>query len=65
MAKKKAAEAVATGATEQKTITFSKSNILKMKRYSGRRDLLNTLLEDGKYYTLAEVDNIINEFLER
>lgn len=75
MANKKAAEAVETatevlavdeGQTAQKMpVTFGKSNIVRMKRYSGRRDLLNTLLEDGRYYTFAEVDNILKDFMER
>ena len=32
------------------------------KRYATRRDLVNVLLEDGKQYTLAEVDEKIEAF---
>jgi len=44
---------------------FNKQQILAAKKYADRRDLLAVLLDDGKPYTLAEVDKIIEEFLKK
>lgn len=42
--------------------TFTKDQLTTSKRYAARRDLVNTLLEDGKQYTLAEVEEKIEAF---
>lgn len=42
--------------------TFTRDQLAASKRYATRRDLVNTLLEDGKQYTLAEVDEKIEAF---
>lgn len=44
---------------------FSKRGIIASKRCSGRRDVLETLLEDGGSYTLGEAEKIIRDFDER
>lgn len=51
-------------ATVQKAAapTFTKDQLAASKRYATRRDLVNTLLEDGRQYTLAEVDEKIEAF---
>ena len=49
---------------EVKTIKYKKENILRSKRYAKRRDALSFLLEDGKSYSLDEVDKILNTFLK-
>ena len=41
----------ATGAA-----TYKKEQLVASKRYANRRDLIRALLEDGKAYTLNEVD---------
>ena len=41
--------------------TFTKDQLATSKRYAGRRDLVSVLLEDGKQYTLAEVDQRIEQ----
>ena len=38
---------------------FSKRQILTFRRYVGRQDLLSVLLKDGKQYTLAQVDSLL------
>lgn len=43
---------------------FSKQNILTFERYAGRRDLLSVLLEDGKMYTIDQVDDLIGQFMK-
>lgn len=42
--------------------TFTRDQLAASKRYATRRDLVNTLLEDGRQYTLAEVDEKIEAF---
>lgn len=44
--------------------TYTKDQVAVSKRYANRRDLVNVLLEDGKAYTLAEVDALIEKFLK-
>lgn len=42
--------------------TFTKDQLATSKRYASMRDLVSVLLEDGKQYTLAEVDEKIEKF---
>lgn len=49
----------------KKAPVFGKSDLLRAKRYSDKRDILNALLEDNKTYTLKEVDKIIRTFLNK
>ena len=44
--------------------THSKEQLLRSQRYAKRRDLLGALLEDGKWYTLEEVDTAIENFMK-
>lgn len=44
---------------------FIKEQILASKKYSNRKDIINTLLEYGKEYSLKEVDKTINDFMKR
>lgn len=48
--------------TEKKKQTFVKAQIVSAKKYEDEVDIVNALLDEGKSYTLAEVDNIIDEF---
>lgn len=41
---------------------FTKDQVAASKRYASVRDLVNVLLEDGRQYTLAEVDEKIETF---
>ena len=43
--------------------TFTKDRLVKSKRYREKVDLINALLEEGKEYTLDEVDARIEEFM--
>lgn len=45
-------------------IKFSKSQLVESKRFSGQKDLLNTILEDGKEYTLDEVDSRVEKYMK-
>ena len=52
--------------TEAKTPeapAFTKDQLLTFDKYRGRRDLLGTLLEDGRGYTYAVVDALVDNFM--
>ena len=40
-------------------------NILTFQRYAKRRDLLSVLLEDGKEYTMEQVDSLLQNFFKK
>ena len=44
---------------------FVKSQIIGSDKYKNRADLLNVLLEDGKEYTLSDVDKKLENFLDK
>ncbi len=44
--------------------SFSKEQIVNSKKYANRKDLLSSLLEDGKKYTFGQVDTIIEKFMK-
>lgn len=44
---------------------FVKSQIVGSDKYKNRADLLNVLLEDGKEYTLSDVDKKLENFLDK
>lgn len=44
---------------------FSKQDLLRAKRYSDKRDILNALLKDGETYTIEQVDKTIKTFLSK
>ena len=49
--------------TAKQEPVFSKAAILGFQKYAGRRDLLSVLLEEISY-TLAEVDRLVDGFME-
>ncbi|MEH7342754.1 hypothetical protein V7122_02520 [Bacillus sp. JJ1532] len=52
----------AVAGAEDSEIKFSKSQIVKSKRYAVRRDALNALLKDDKKYSFSEVEKILDKF---
>lgn len=44
---------------------FTKRNILTFQRYAKRCDLLSVLLEDGKEYTMEQVDSLLQNFFKK
>ena len=44
---------------------FTKQQLAESKRYKEKRDLLEALLENGKTYTIAQVDKIIGDYLKK
>lgn len=57
---------VAMAAAEKKKEEnkYTKEQILLSYKYAKRRDLLNALLDDGREYTLDEVDSMMDKFLK-
>ena len=44
---------------------FRKENILRFKRYAGRRDLLSVLLDAEQEYTLEQVDTLMDNTVKK
>ena len=44
---------------------FTKRNILTFQRYAKRRDLLSVHQEDGKEYTMEQVDSLLQTFFKK
>jgi hypothetical protein len=53
-----------TNAQEAPAAVFTKEQLAASKRYANRRDVISALLEDGKSYTLQEVDTLIENFMK-
>lgn len=49
---------------DEKSGRYTKEDLLNSKRYRHRRDLLDAILENGKTYTIQEVDNKIDKFMK-
>jgi hypothetical protein len=65
MATKKVTETSENEAVVVETVeepVFDKKQLTSCTRYSHRRDLVNALLEDGKTYTITQVDQMISDF---
>lgn len=44
--------------------TFNKAQLLSTRRFAGRRDLLNALLDENKSYTVQTVEEMIENYLK-
>lgn len=56
-----------TAAASAKTVpeaVYTREQVMSSQRYANRRDLVSVLLENGKTYTLAEVDALIDKFMK-
>ena len=42
---------------------YNKSAILQSEKKKNRRDLLDVLLDEKKYYTISEVENAIKKYM--
>lgn len=47
-----------------KSSSFSKEQILSAAKFANRRDLLSVVLEDGKTYTVEDVQKQIDRFMK-
>lgn len=48
----------------KKEAAFSKSQLLKSKKFLNRKDILTALLEENKEYTLNQAEEIITNFMK-
>lgn len=48
--------------TNRSVALFRKEQIASSKRYENDVDIVNALLQDGKAYALADVDEVIESF---
>lgn len=55
---------VAEKAAPKYELSFSKQAFLSSKSYKSHRDLLETILENGKGYTKSEVNKLIDNYLK-
>jgi hypothetical protein len=53
-----------TYTTETDTAAHTKEQLLASQKYANRRDVISALLEDGKTYTLNEVEELMNAYLK-
>lgn len=44
---------------------YSKEQILASAKFAGRRDILDVLLEDGKEYTITEVNSVMDGWMKK
>ena len=50
--------------TEKAAAVYSKEQLAASKRYATKRDIIRALLENGKTYTLDEVDALIEKYMK-
>ena len=43
---------------------YNKAQLLASKKCANRQDILNALLDDGKTYTTAQVDALIEKYMK-
>ncbi|MBQ7295990.1 MAG: hypothetical protein IJW86_07330 [Clostridia bacterium] len=56
---------MATKAKEAAAETkYSKQQFISSKKYAGLRYALEAILEDGKTYTITEVDTLLDRFMK-
>lgn len=48
----------------QGRVTFPKDKLLQSKKYANRKDILNSVLDDGEEYTFEEADKKMNEYMK-
>lgn len=50
--------------TEKAESLFSKEQLLKAKRFQGKRDVINALLKPDKEYTVKTVEQMIEKYMK-
>lgn len=50
--------------TKETAVKFTKQQILQSNKFADFRDVFNIMLEDGKEYTMQEVQAIGDKFLK-
>lgn len=50
---------------EKEIERFTKEQIINSKKYNKYRDVLKSILEENKSYSIEDIEQIIKEFLKR
>lgn len=50
--------------TEKAAAVYSKEQLAASKKYATKRNIISALLENGKTYTLDEVDALIEKYMK-
>jgi len=50
--------------TDKAGSLFSKEQLLAAERFQGRRDIVNALLRPGERYTIADVEQMIEKYMQ-
>lgn len=50
--------------SEKEEVTFFKDQLVQSKRFVRSRDALNVLLENGKKYTISQVETLLADFMK-
>lgn len=50
--------------TQKLEAVYTRQQLLQAKRYADRLDLINTLLKDGKSYSIQQVDEMIEKYMK-
>ena len=53
-----------SAASAAKEPKFIKDALVNSKRFCNERDIVSALLEDGKEYTVAEVEGMITKYMK-
>lgn len=64
MAKGKGSAAVAEKNAELNERKFTKEQIIASARYRNRKDMVSAMLDDGKTYTITEVDQKVDHIMK-
>ena len=43
---------------------FTKSQLIKSKKFAGKADVLNALLSDDEFYTIGNAEGIVEKYLK-
>lgn len=62
---KETVETAEVQAVDTEKSKYSKEQILASARFANRHDILNALLTDGKEYTIAEVNDVMDSWLKK
>jgi len=60
----KKGNAAAEEKSERAEPRFTKKQVLSAARFKNRKDLVSAVLDDGKTYTIVEVDQMVDRFMK-
>ena len=49
---------------ETAEVKFTKSQLIKSKKFAGKADVLNALLSDDEFYTIGNPERIVEKYLK-